>query len=103
MKSQVASAKQGLLSLGNAIKAFATTYVVKSAIDISNTFEQNTIAISGFLEALSLSKAGEGMADAEATLKSIEASAAKLPGEAAEYIEVFRAGLPVLKGAMPGG
>ncbi len=103
MKKQVDSAKQGLLSLGNAVRAFATGYIVKSVADISNTFEQNTIAISGFLEALDLSKAGSGMQDAADTLKSIETAAAKLPGEASEYIEVFRAGLPVLKGAMPGG
>jgi hypothetical protein len=103
LKKQTNSAKESLLSLGNAVKAFAAGYLVKGIAGISDTFEQNTIAISGFLEALDFSKPGQGMEDAEKTLANINAAAAKLPGEAEEYIEVFRAGLPVLKGAMPGG
>jgi hypothetical protein len=103
LKKQTDDAKTQLLSLGRAVKAFATAYVVKSVVDISDSFEQNTIAISGFLEALEFSKAGAGMADAADIIQQITNDAAKLPGEAEEYIEVFRAGLPVLKGAMPGG
>jgi len=103
VRSQVEQAKESIFSMGNAIKAFATGFVAKSIIGISDTFEQNTIAISGFLEALELSKPNEGMADAAATIQQITRDAAKLPGEASEYIEVFRAGLPVLKAALPGG
>jgi len=103
MKKQTEGAKANLLSLGNAVKAFAASYVVKSVVQVSDVFEQNTIAISGFLEALDISKAGDGMKDAADTIRSIEIAAAKLPGEAEEYVEVFRAGLPMIQAAMPGG
>lgn len=103
IKKGAEEAKQSLIGIGTAVKAFLGGVAIKAVADLGNSFEQNTIAISGFLEALNFSKAGEGMADAEKTLKSINTAAAKLPGEAEEYIEVFRAGIPVLKGAMPGG
>lgn len=103
LKKRTEEARQSLLSLGTAVKVALGGFAVKAIIDVNNAFEKNTIAISSFLEALDLSKAGQGMADAAKTMESIETAAAKLPGEAEDYIEVFRAGLPVLKGAMPGG
>jgi len=103
MKKQTEGAKANLLSLGNAVKAFATGYVVKSVADISNTFEQNTTAIAAMLSTLGKSSDfNAGLLDAERTMARIEADAAKLPGEASDYIEVFRAGLPALVDAMPG-
>lgn len=103
MKKQTDAAKSNLLSLGNAVKAFATGFVVKSIADINSTFEQNRIAIGGFLSALGLSgDFQKGLEDADATIQSITSAAAKLPGEAEEYITVFKAGLPFLAKALPG-
>lgn len=98
------SAKDSILSVGNALKVFATGFVAKGIAKIGSEFEQNSIAIAGFLQALKLSPDFEtGLTDAAAVIQQITLDAAKLPGEAEEYIEVFRAGLPTLKAALPGG
>jgi hypothetical protein len=101
-KKKADEAKESLLSVGTALKVFATGVAIKGIAEIGDKFEQNTVAIAGFLSALGLSSDfNAGLKDAENTLKMINTAAAKLPGEAEDYIEVFRAGLPAVQGAMP--
>lgn len=98
------SAKDSILNFGNALKVFATGFVARSIAKIGSDFEQNQIAIAGFLSTLKISPNFEaGLQDASDVIKQITIDAAKLPGEAEEYIEVFRAALPMLKRALPGG
>lgn len=104
LKRNVDDAKSSLLSLGTAVKAAIGGFVVKAIADVGDQFERNQNIIAGFLTSLGFaSDFNQGLKVAESTMESITLAAAKLPGEANEYIEVFRAGLPVLKGAMPGG
>lgn len=103
LKKQTDDAKSQLFSLGNAVKAFATGYVVKSIASINSTFEQNQIQIAGFLNALDLAPSfTEGLTAASDIVAQITRDAAKLPGEAEEYIEVFKSNAAFLKTAMPG-
>jgi hypothetical protein len=103
LKQQVTAAKNQLFSLGTAVKAFATGYIVKGIASIGSTFESNTTAIAAMLATLGKSEDfNAGLKDAEKTIAKITADAAKLPGTAEDYIEVFRAGLPNLIDAMPG-
>ena len=103
IKSQVNEAKQSLLSAGTALKAFITGFAVKEIADIGSTFEQNQIQIAGFLSALGQSSDfNAGLKDAADTINSITLAAAKLPGEADVYIEVFKSGLPFVQAALPG-
>lgn len=104
MKKQTDSAKSQLLSLGNAVKAFATGFVVKEIAAINSSFEQNRIQIATFLNALELSPSFEqGLSDASDIIAQITKDAAKLPGEAEEYVEVFKTNAAYLKQAIPGG
>ncbi len=103
LKKQTESAKSQLFSLGNAVKAFATGYVVKSIADINSSFEQNQIQIAGFLAALDFApNFTVGLTEASDIIAQITKDAAKLPGEAEEYIEVFKSNAAFLKTAMPG-
>lgn len=103
IKKDAEDAKQSLLSLGTAVKAALGGLVLRSIASVGDQFERNQNIIAGFLTSLGF--AGDfnaGLKLADETMQSINAAAAKLPGEAQEYVEVFRAGLPVLKGALPG-
>jgi hypothetical protein len=101
---QVDEAKESLLSVGGAMKAFVAGMAVKEIASIGSTFEQNRIQIAGFLSALGQSSDfNAGLHDAEGVIAQITKDAALLPGEAQEYIEVFKAGFPFVKAAMPGG
>lgn len=104
VKRQVDEAKESVLSLGTAFKAFVAGFAIKEVADIGSTFEQNQIQIAGFLSALGQSSDfNAGLEDAQGVIAQITKDAAKLPGEAQEYIDVFKAGLPFVQGAMPGG
>jgi len=103
LQKQTDQAKSSLFSLGNAVKAFATGYVVKSIAGINSAFEQNQIQIAGFLSALNLAPDfNAGLTEASDIIAQITRDAAKLPGEAEEYIEVFKTNAAFLKTAMPG-
>lgn len=103
VKQKVEEAKDSLLSIGTALKTFAAGFAIKEIADIGSTFEKNTTAIAAMLATLGKSADfNAGLADAEKTMNRITADAAALPGEAEDYIEVFRAGLPALVDAMPG-
>ncbi len=103
LKQQTDAAKSHLFSLGNAVKAFATGFVAKSIADINSSFEQNRIQIAGFLNALNLAPSfTTGLTEADGIIQKIITDAARLPGEAEEYIEVFKSNAAFLKTAMPG-
>jgi len=104
VKHQVNEAKESLLSAGDAVKAFFAGFAVHEVAKIGSTFEQNSIQIAGFLSALGQSSDfNQGLQDAAGVIQQITKDAARLPGEADEYIEVFKAGFPFVKAAMPGG
>ena len=104
VRRQVDDAKESLISAGGAVKAVLAGFAVKQIADIGSTFEQNRIQIAGFLSALGQSSDfNNGLQDAQGVIQQITKDAAILPGEAQEYIEVFKAGLPFVQGAMPGG
>jgi hypothetical protein len=104
IRQQVDEAKSSLLSIGGAVKAFVAGFAIKEIADIGSTFEQNQIQIAGFLSALGQSSDfTAGLKDAAGVIQQITKDAAILPGEAQEYIDVFKAGLPFVQAAMPGG
>lgn len=79
----------------------AETFSVKNLIAVSSAFEQNQVALAGTLQALGFAPDYEGgLKAADAALSDIIAKAAVLPGEAEQYIEVFRAGLPQMQYAI---
>jgi hypothetical protein len=103
LKRQVDEAKESILSLGTAFKAFVAGFAIKEIASIGSTFEQNRIQIAGFLSALGLSSDfNAGLRDAEGIIQKITTDAAKLPGEAEEYVEVFKANAAFLKTGLPG-
>lgn len=104
MKRHAEEAKVGMMEVGSAIKAIAAGFVVRGIAQIGDQFEQNRIQIAGFLSALGVSSDfNAGLLDADATIRSITTAAAKLPGEAEEYVAVFKAAVPFLAKALPGG
>jgi hypothetical protein len=105
MQKRTNEAHASMMELGAAIAGIAASfYGLRKVADIGSTFEQNRIQIAGFLNGLGMdSTFNAGLKDAAGVIQQITNDAAKLPGEADEYIEVFKAGLPFVKGAMPGG
>ncbi len=104
VKKQADEAKNSLLGVGTALKAFVAGFAIKEIADIGSTFENNKNSIAGFLSEMGLSSDfNAGLRDAEDIVNKITIDAAKWPGEAEDYIKVFKAGLPFLKDAVPGG
>lgn len=69
---------------------------------VHSQFEETNNALAGMFVALGESgDFNQGLAMASTTMDAINIAAAKLPGEAEDYIAVFRGGLPVLRNAMP--
>jgi hypothetical protein len=96
-------ARDAAISWGAAISAAVVGIGVEKIAKIGSDFEQNRIQIAGFLSALGVSSDfNAGLTQADETIKSITNAAARLPGEAEEYIDVFKAGLPFVQGALPG-
>lgn len=86
-----------------ALGGLATGAALKGIAGIHSEFEDTKIALAGFLSALGVSKDfSQGMRDAAAAQQAIIVAAAKLPGEAEDYINVFRAGLPEVQSAIGG-
>lgn len=103
-KKQAEGVKDSVLSMGNVITAAVAGYAVKGIAEIGSTFEQNKIVIAGFLSGLGLSSDfNAGLKDADKTIQSIVKAAATLPGEAEEYVQVFKVALPFVQQAIPGG
>jgi hypothetical protein len=104
VRKQADQAKESLLGVGTALKTFVAGFAIKEIADIGSTFEQNQNQIAGFLSGLGQSSDfNAGLEDAQGVIQQITKDAAKLPGEAQEYIEVFKAGYPFVQQAMPGG
>ena len=96
-------AKSSVLSIGTALAAFATGFAVKEIAKIGSDFEQTKIQIAGFFTALGQSKDfNSALGDADDALQMIAAAAAKLPGEAEEYQQVFTDTFSFVKGAVGG-
>lgn len=87
--------------LGGAVAGLGVGAALKGVAKLHSEFESTTLALGGMFAALGASKDfASGMKDAAATQKAITQAAAALPGEAEDYIAVFRAGLPSIQGAM---
>lgn len=103
MKRKVDGAKSSILSWGTAITSLVSGAALKKVADIGSQFEQNSIQIAGFLSALGLSgDFNAGLKDAADIMAKITADAARLPGEAEDYIEVFKTNAAFLKKGLPG-
>lgn len=87
------------VALGSLGLGLATAGVAK----LGSSFEQTQMQMAGFLTALGVtSDFTQGLRVAEASMERIRIAAAALPGDAKDYIEIFRAGLPALQGAVGG-
>jgi hypothetical protein len=103
LKSKTKEAQSALLGIGTAIKVALGGFAVREIASIGSAFEQNRLQIAGFLSALGLSSDfNAGLKDAETVIKKITKDAALLPGEAEEYVEVFKTNAAFLKNGMPG-
>lgn len=72
-------------------------------IGLNDQFEQTQIVIGGFLNTLGVAGTyAQGFDLAANVMERIRIDAAALPGEAEDYIEVFKAGLPVVQKAVGG-
>ena len=68
---------------------------------LGSNAEQSQNQIAGFLDALGFSSSfQDGLEKADGIIRQIKQDSAALPGEAEDYIQVFKAGLPVLQGAL---
>jgi phage-related protein len=89
--------------LNAAIGGLGGGMAVRGVLRLNDTFEQTQIAIAGFMSSLGItSDFTQGLDQAEKTINQIRISAALLPGEAEEYIEVFTMGLPMVQKAIGG-
>jgi hypothetical protein len=89
--------------LTGALAGLGLGAAIKGIVSIQSKFEDTKIAMAGFLSALGVSTDfAAGMRDAAQAQKDITMAAAKLPGEAEDYIRVFKAGLPEVQGAIGG-
>lgn len=81
--------------------ALGGAFMASGWMDIHQNFEDTQIAIGGMMNALGVSGTFEqGLRDAERAMESITAAAAALPGEAEDYVRVFQAALPQIRGAL---
>jgi hypothetical protein len=100
---KAAGARDAILSWRSALGGLFAGIGISKIAQIGSDFEQNRIQIAGFLNALGVSSDfNAGLTMADETIQSITNAAARLPGEAEEYIEVFKSGLPFVQGALPG-
>ena len=90
-------------AVSGAIATITAALSVQQIASISDQFEKSTVAIAGFLSAFGLAKDfNAGLTLAAQTMQDIQTAAAALPGEAEDYITVFRTGLPEVQEAMGG-
>jgi hypothetical protein len=83
--------------------------VLQQLTQVSAAYEDTMGAIAGTLSGLGLAGSGDplsqfntGLTMAAGTMDAITRAAAVLPGEASDYISVFRDGLPVVRSAIGG-
>ena len=94
---RIAGPVSGILAtLGGALTAH-------KLLEVSGAYEQVQARMAGTLSALGFADDfAEGLQAASGVMDSIYAAAAKLPGEAEDYIEVYTQGLPVVQAAIGG-
>ncbi len=92
-----------------AMGAITSGALVRQITMINSRFEQTSQVIGGTLAALGFAGGEDpterfrnGLGLAELTMRQIQISAAALPGEAEDYITVFRAALPNVSQSMEG-
>lgn len=103
LERQTDAAKDRILSIGTFLTGALTGLVAKQIATIGSQFESNRIQIAGFFTALGQSPDFEtALSAADQTLDMISAAAAKLPGEAEEYQEVFMNTFSFVKTAVGG-
>lgn len=95
----IATAFGGIAStaskVGGILGGLSVGYAIKSVVDLGSTFEDTALSIAGNIKAFDLAPTfSEAQKVATRALDVIDAKAAKLPGEAEQYIEVFKTGLP---------
>jgi hypothetical protein len=79
------------------------TAAVHQLAAVSSSYEDTINTIAGSFNALGVSSSfTQGLADARTTMDQISVAAALLPGEADDYIGVFRDGLPFVRQAVGG-
>jgi hypothetical protein len=84
-----ATSVQGILG------GIAVGGALKSVIDLGSSFEETALSIAGNIRAFDLAPTFQAaQAAATRALDVIDAKAAKLPGEAEQYVEVFKTALP---------
>ena len=95
---------QGLINpLTAALGGLAGAMGAKAILDMGDKFEQTQITMAGFLSSLKISENYEaGFKDAQKVMEQIRVSAAALPGEAEEYVDVFKSTLPTVQKAIGG-
>lgn len=97
--SDIASGAVGRLTgmmapLTAALSAAGIVGIAKEIGDLGGQFEQTKIQVAGFLQALGMtSDINLGLKLAEGTMNKIISDSAKLPGEAEDYLTVFKMGL----------
>jgi hypothetical protein len=90
-------------ALGTAVLGYTAQSAMSSLSAISSRYEDTVNTIAGGLAALGVSSDfNAGLTDAAAVMDNITIAAARLPGEAEDYISVFQAGLPQLRAAVHG-
>lgn len=87
-----------------ALAGLGSGLTLAGIMKLGGEFENTSQTIAGFMTAMGFSSNfNQGLELADRTMRSINAAAAALPGEAEDYVAVFKAGLPVLQRALPGG
>lgn len=99
MRAGIASAEAGFGRLSGAMASIAAVTGVglstKAILDLGAQFEDTSLSIAGNIKAFDLAPTfDEARKSATAALGTINALAAKLPGEAEDYVQVFRTALP---------
>jgi hypothetical protein len=85
----------GTVSVAAAAVGAGIVYAAKQAIELGSKFEDTSINIAGNIRAFDLTPTFDAATSAAAgALDTIEAMAAKLPGETEQYVEVFKVALP---------
>lgn len=88
--------RAGLAALGGALSLSALS-------SLGSSFENTQLKMAGFFTALGESSdIHQGLALADVTMRKIEITAARLPGEAEDYVRVFSQGLPQIQKAVGG-
>lgn len=103
MSTGVSTLASGIMSLPSLLFAVGAALTSSGIAKLGDQFEQTQLQIAGFLSALGVtSNFNDGLVEADIVMEKIRVAAARLPGEAEDYIQVFRAGLPVLQSAVGG-